>query len=162
MLLGEFFTGLRPRKLRRLMSVDLLQPTTDVVSLPMIDLSYLIEQMRKDCPYSEWSPGRLEAALEEYRRFWALCKHYPQSSLGISADADKIWHRHILNTRRYAEECKSYLGFFLHHTPVFDESENEVAQMETNRLWLELFGETRAQSENGRSSCVATGCMNNG
>ena len=31
----------------------------------------------------------------------ALCRAFPRKAIGISCDADKVWHRHILNTRRY-------------------------------------------------------------
>lgn len=30
---------------------------------------------------------------------------------------DEIWHRHILDTRSYAEDCDLWFGAFIHHRP---------------------------------------------
>ena len=34
-----------------------------------------------------------------------------------SQDVDDFWHQHVLNTKKYALDCKNVLGFFLHHDP---------------------------------------------
>lgn len=133
---------------------------TATVVLPRFDLSYVIEQMSGKKQYADWSPERFKTAEEEYRRFLALCREFPDRSLGISPDADQIWHRHILNTRRYIADCEEYFGHYFHHTPVCKKEENFEAQQETNRLMLEIFGVSRLSSE--QMTCVGTGCMNNG
>lgn len=130
------------------------------ITLPTFDLSYVIEQMSKKSKFAEWTPERFRKAQEEYRQFVALCRAFPERSLGISPDADEIWHRHILNTRRYIADCNTYFGEYFHHTPVCDKSENFEAQQETNKLSLEIFGVSRLPSSS--MTCVGTGCMNNG
>jgi hypothetical protein len=126
--------------------------------LPSFDLSYVEEQLAAD--FADWAPERHSKAVHDYRRFLALCRAYPDKSLGISPDADKVWHRHILNTRRYMADCHSFFGNYFHHTPVSWVEENAAAQQETNRLYLEVFGESRLSPD--QMTCVGSGCMNNG
>jgi len=35
----------------------------------------------------------------------------------LSAEVDKLWHAHILNTKRYYDFCQQYLGRIVHHLP---------------------------------------------
>ena len=130
------------------------------VELPTFDLSYVEKQLSDDLPCSDWASGRLGMAVEEYKRFLALCRAFPQKAIGISCDADKVWHRHILNTRRYIADCSEYFGYFLHHTPESETDENAEAQRETNALWVEFFEEPRKL--HAQATCIAGGCMNNG
>jgi hypothetical protein len=34
-----------------------------------------------------------------------------------SQDVDEFWHTHILDTEKYAGDCGSYFGRFIHHHP---------------------------------------------
>ena len=34
--------------------------------------------------------------------------------------ADKAWHAHILQTRKYVADCQALLGEYLHHTPTLE------------------------------------------
>lgn len=38
----------------------------------------------------------------------------------FSTDIDKIWHAHILNTRRYEQFCTKLFGRIIHHAPNLD------------------------------------------
>ncbi|MFM6129989.1 MAG: hypothetical protein ACKPBV_14885 [Sphaerospermopsis kisseleviana] len=59
---------------------------------------------------------------------------------------DDYWHNHILDTRKYAEDCDLIFGFFLHHYPYFglpgeeDEGQNIPAFAVTQKIWEEAFG----------------------
>jgi hypothetical protein len=136
-----------------------IRPDVTVV-LPTFELSYVMAQLSTESQYADWTLERFEKAEAEYRRFLALCRAFSNRSLGISPDADKVWHRHILNTRRYIADCEVYFGHYFHHTPVCDDIENLAAQQETNELFLEVFGENRKPST--ALTCVGKGCMNNG
>lgn len=30
---------------------------------------------------------------------------------------DEMWHEHILDTRKYSDDCQTVFGYYLHHTP---------------------------------------------
>jgi hypothetical protein len=54
--------------------------------------------------------------LPEYQRFIALSAGYQGVGM-LSAEVDKLWHAHILNTKRYYDFCQQYLGRIIHHLP---------------------------------------------
>jgi len=54
-----------------------------------------------------------------YRRFLALSLEYPQKLLVVNDAVDTFWHYHILDTRKYADDCQQVFGHFLHHFPYF-------------------------------------------
>lgn len=99
----------------------------------------------------------VSAALA-YRRFLTLRKLYPHKSLVPSALLDVIWHYHILDTRKYIDDCERIFGYYVHHDPYFgtqgeeDKRENELAWEETQRLWVEEFGESMTGARSHRCS----------
>lgn len=54
--------------------------------------------------------------LPEYQRFIALTAGYEGIGM-LSTQVDKLWHAHILNTKRYYDFCQRYLGHIIHHLP---------------------------------------------
>lgn len=54
--------------------------------------------------------------LPEYQRFIALAAGYEGIGM-LSAEVDKLWHAHILNTKRYYDFCQQYLKRIIHHLP---------------------------------------------
>lgn len=66
-------------------------------------------------------PRRAEEAVREYRRFLFL------QGIFLRPDGDgcavfvppdevsEVWHAHILMTRKYAADCETLFGRFLHH-----------------------------------------------
>ncbi len=83
--------------------------------LPTFDLSYLPAQIQKDHP--NLTGEQIEDCITQYRKYLALCRTYPDRPLMPSPEADIAWHQHILNTRRYHEDCRQYFGQYLHHNP---------------------------------------------
>jgi hypothetical protein len=96
-----------------------------------------------------WDEERVARALTEYKQFLALLKKHPQAVIVPSEDIDEVWHTHVLNTARYAEDCARIFGRFQHHFPTFGESaevleEHMKGREETMRLFEEEFGEVPA------------------
>ena len=93
-----------------------------------------------------WSREKVDRLELEYRRFLALTAKYPQEVIAPSADVDKFWHGHILDTMKYAEDCQRVFGFFLHHFPYFgmrdaeDAANLAGAAASTRRLYEQEFG----------------------
>jgi hypothetical protein len=63
-----------------------------------------------------------------------------------SKDVDEFWHNHILDTKKYREDCQAIFGFYLDHYPYFgmdQESTKEdlnVAFEKMQRLHEQEFG----------------------
>ena len=78
----------------------------------------MVKAMDGDEGYG-WNIEYTRSVSKEYKRFLALCLHFPDEAIVPSAPIDDFWHLHILDTQKYADDCHSYLGYFLHHFPYF-------------------------------------------
>lgn len=84
-------------------------------SLSRIDLEQIKLKLRQRLG---WSKDKTERVTWEYVQF--LHQFVGDKSIKVrppSNDLDEVWHQHILYTRKYAEDCKRFIGFFLHHEP---------------------------------------------
>lgn len=105
------------------------------LALPSFDLSGIMEQLKADPQHADWSAEKLQQAELEYRQYMALCRSNPGQSVMPTRLGDAVWHFHILNTRKYTEDCRNYLGYFLHHQPTTPSHEIIEA---SHRLFGEL------------------------
>jgi hypothetical protein len=110
-----------------------------------IDLSKINGKLQYEDP-ERWTDEVIAETEEGYRRFLALNLLYPEETLAVNRALDDYWHSHILDTRKYAEDCDRIFGHVLHHYPYYglpgepDEGENVVAFAITQRVWEEAFG----------------------
>jgi hypothetical protein len=97
--------------------------------------------------------------IAAYRSHLKLTAWYPAESVVPSQAADEVWHAHILDTAKYAEDCEAVFGFFLHHFPYFglrgtaDELSWRTASARTRELHEAHFGvapATAADCDNGQ------------
>jgi hypothetical protein len=112
-----------------------------------------------------WSQERANAAETEYRRFLFLMKTFPTELAAPSLDVDRFWHQHILDTAKYAGDCRAVFGYFLHHYPYLglggaeDEALRQRAGARMRELYREMFGvapaPTATQADPGYASSVA-------
>ena len=86
-----------------------------VSDLPRIDLTHV--RMRVAREHSELTPEQLDELEHKYLQFLMLCKSQPKVKREVDKDIDVYWHAHILHTKKYAEDCNRYFGYFLHHEP---------------------------------------------
>lgn len=97
-------------------------------------------------------PGQVDLMEAEYRRFLTLHLVYPGEAIVPCKLVDEMWHRHILDTRAYAEDCQRIFGFFLHHFPYFglrgpqDEQDLHDAYAGTLQRYRQAFGEPPADT----------------
>jgi hypothetical protein len=55
---------------------------------------------------------------KEYRLFlYLIATNYKQTIVPWSDDLDELWHEHILDTKKYQEDCQKIFGRFIHHDP---------------------------------------------
>ncbi|MDY6940266.1 MAG: hypothetical protein SWY16_21745 [Cyanobacteriota bacterium] len=64
-----------------------------------------------------WTQIEATSALVQYMRFLLLVFLYPDCTLVPTPEIDRVWHCHILDTAKYAEDTQMLFGRFLHHFP---------------------------------------------
>ena len=94
-----------------------------------------------------WTEDRADAAQLEYVRFLTLLQTKPGFMLIPWLDAsgrddlDQFWHQHILDTEKYAADCKALFGRMIHHNPnvLRGSREEKDAVQKTRRLYTRTF-----------------------
>ena len=106
-----------------------------------------------------WSESRALKAVEDYKRYLALTKALDGFQLVPNGDLDEIWHLHLLDTRRYVEDCHTLFGGFLHHYPYYGmlDEENKKDWLEnqdfSSALWEKLFSEKLYSTSSEAMKC---------
>ncbi|TMB95052.1 MAG: hypothetical protein E6J42_10920 [Chloroflexi bacterium] len=109
-----------------------------------------------------WTREEADRAEVQYKRFLYLSVKYPQAIVPHKI-VDAMWHAHILDTRKYAEDCEKTFGFFLHHFPYFgmrgpnDAADLEKAFEETCRLYQAEFGDLYVDTGISGRTCDSCG-----
>lgn len=128
------------------------------VDLVEIDLDPIFFKIDREGELVNGEAVDPETACLAYRRFMTLRKLHPHTSLVPSGLLDLVWHYHILDTRKYCDDCDRIFGYYVHHDPYFgtqgeeDKRQNEIAWEETQRLWIEEFGEPMTGARSHRCS----------
>ncbi|VXB29330.1 conserved hypothetical protein [Massilia sp. 9I] len=91
--------------------------TNEFAAIETLDLAPIKMKLMHVESGEGWSSLRANAVEAEYRRFLHLMKKYPDSGASPSVDVDTFWHYHILDTMKYALDCETVFGYFLHHYP---------------------------------------------
>lgn len=97
-----------------------------------------------------WNREHADSIELAYKNYLTMLVKYPDDAEDIllSEDVDEFWHTHILQTRKYTEDCQKMFGNFLHHEPHVGEVtatdlEKRVLQAErTRQLYEYEFGST--------------------
>src|SRR5690349_13523686 len=66
-----------------------------------------------------WSSEKAQRVENSYRRFLYALAHKKENDLlsPPSQEVDDFWHQHILDTRKYREDCNTVFGHYIDHTP---------------------------------------------
>lgn len=91
--------------------------THDFAAFASLDLAPIKMKLMHEEFGEGWTAPRADAVEAEYRRFLFLMKKYPNAEASPTVDVDTFWHYHILDTLKYAHDCESLFGYFLHHYP---------------------------------------------
>ena len=91
---------------------------------------------------SEEGPGlssdQIDLMEVEYRKFLAMQLLYPGTEIVPCQMVDEMWHRHILDTAAYREDCEAIFGQFLDHFPYFGMRGADDAQALSNAYAVTL------------------------
>ena len=107
----------------------------------LLDLS----DVRMKLADAEEGPGldrkQIDLMEQEYRRFLAMQLMHPGAVIVPCQIVDEMWHRHILDTAAYREDCANVFGRFLDHYPYFGMRNETEAQELLNAYsrTLELY-----------------------
>lgn len=129
-----------------------------------LDLDPIKIKLMGETEGESWSREKAEAVDLQYRRFLKMNLDHRVGSAPVvpTKDVDTFWHYHILDTRKYAEDCATVFGRFFHHFPYFglrgeDDARNLTeAFSETKRLYRQTFGEDMPST--GGGSDRGAGC----
>jgi hypothetical protein len=112
-----------------------------------------------------YSRTQAEEAESEYKRFLILLELYPEKPIVPNKVMDTFWHYHILDTRKYHEDCKKVFKGYLHHYPYFGLNGPEDAKNlndafeETLFLYEKHFGEPMLKSEMSDAAHCKRACV---
>jgi len=89
-----------------------------------------------------WRRPRARRADLWYRNFLWLCYKHGSPLAAIGKDADDLWHVHILDTRKYAADCRKIFGRLLNHTPLYGppSAPQRAVFKRSKQLYKEEFG----------------------
>ncbi len=96
-----------------------------------------------------------------YKRFLILHAKYPDQTHVPNEAIDVIWHQHILDTRKYAEDCDLIFGEFVHHNPSYEKADGQTLQNDfdqTNLFYRIEFGEDCTQMFNSAKFATMATC----
>ncbi|HWN72594.1 MAG TPA: hypothetical protein VNN15_02170 [Solirubrobacterales bacterium] len=113
------------------------------------------------------NPSQIDLMEQEYRKFLALQLLYPDADIVPCKIVDEMWHRHILDTAAYRQDCQAIFGRFLDHFPYFGMRGEEDARAlhdayaDTLDRYRDAFGEPPEDTWvtiDASSRCKRTAC----
>lgn len=120
---------------------------------------------------SDEGPGldlsQIDLMEQEYRKFLVLQLLYPDADIVPCKIVDEMWHRHILDTAAYRQDCQAIFGRFLDHFPYFGMRGEDDAQAlhdayaDTLDRYRDAFGEPPEDTWvtiDASSRCKRTAC----
>ena len=86
-----------------------------------------------------WTSEKAEQVELEYRRFLYALAHKRQEDLisPPTPDVDEFWHQHILDTRKYREDCDMVFGHYIDHTPGLRPEQQAKANVRRRQVYSE-------------------------
>ena len=96
----------------------------------------------------------------EYRQFLYLIATNPgKTVVPWSHDLDDFWHEHILNTAKYAIDCNTINGGFIHHNPHLPEGSptHTQASDDTREMYKLAFGESARKGRKRTAGDIGCG-----
>jgi hypothetical protein len=143
-----------------------LSPRDALAHLDSLDLTNVRMKLADREEGQGLSNDELDLMETEYRRFLALHLLHPEADIVPCELVDEMWHRHILDTAAYREDCEAIFGQFLDHFPYFgmrgeaDAQALADAYADTLDRYREAFGEPPDDTwiAADASSCRRTAC----
>ncbi len=86
-----------------------------------------------------WSGVKAQEVELEYRRFlYALARKNKNELISPpNTQVDEFWHQHILDTRKYREDCAALFGHYIDHTPGLRPEDQASADARRQRVYAD-------------------------
>jgi hypothetical protein len=112
-----------------------------------------------------WSREYTDSIEAAYKNYLTMLVKYPEDAEDIllSEDVDEFWHTHILQTKKYADDCQQVFGTFLHHNPQVGErtsadvERRAALSAKTHRLYRHEFGDAQTAEAAWAGSAMKVG-----
>jgi len=147
---------------------DMVKFTNAMEIIKEWDFSLAVRKLQEPS-YGSWTEKRALKAVEDYKRYLAITKTLNGYQLVPNGDLDEVWHLHLLDTRRYVDDCYTLFGGFLHHYPYYGmlDEENKQNWLDNQEfssdLWNKLFSETLYSESSEAMKCPqACPCVSKG
>jgi hypothetical protein len=133
----------------------------------LLDLSNIRIKLADPEEGTGLADAQLDVMEQEYRRFLALHLAHPDLDVVPCKLVDEMWHRHILDTAAYRNDCHAIFGRFVDHFPYFGMRRPQDAQSlgdayaETLERYRDAFGDPPADTwvtVDASSRCKRTAC----
>jgi hypothetical protein len=114
-----------------------------VEKVQSIDLKPIAFKIKEE---TDWSDFKINQNIQFYQQFLVLSLMYKDVPIGITEDADKVWHTHIYDTSKYFVDCQIVFGGYFHHFPYFglrgesDLNNLQIAAKKSHELYIKHFG----------------------
>lgn len=115
-----------------------------LLKLKQLDLGAIAYKLMHPEEGKGWTKKQTTRALLRYMMFLFLLHLYPNQNIIPTVEIDRVWHHHILDTQKYAEDCQMLFGRFIHHFP-YAGLENDTSNWQasfdnTQKLFKQYFG----------------------
>ncbi len=87
----------------------------------------------------DWSQDQAARVEGDYKRFLYALAHRREGEVlsPPSQEVDEFWHQHILDTRRYREDCDRVFGHYIDHTPGLDAERQRKADERRRQVYAQ-------------------------
>lgn len=131
-------------------------------AMELVNQLDFIDQNATLISYHGWEKNKVLETEVIYKKWLTLHKAYNQEIvIAPNKQLDEYWHFHILDTRKYMQDCDFVFGGYLHHYPYFGLSDAdaahdlEVAFQLSRDLFMKHFGHDLIGASN---RCSSTSC----
>lgn len=133
-------------------------------SVCALDLEAVMVKLMDRKEGSGWSLQNTESAIALYRGFLIINLRYPDDVHVPTKTIDAVWHRHILDSRKYLRDCDAIFGAYFHHFPYFGMRGEEDAQAraasfaKTKERFAQEFGVSLDEVSATKEGAACKGC----
>lgn len=115
------------------------QTLTCIEQLKALDLSPIAAYLMNPQNGYGWTKQQTYRSIERYKTFLFVCHLNPHIVLVPTQEIDRVWHCHILHTRKYRQDCELLFGYFVDHEP-----ESECRDEANSQNMEAAFAQTQA------------------
>jgi hypothetical protein len=115
-----------------------------------------------------WDHEQARRVEVEYKRFLYALAHKDKDDIlsPPSQEVDDFWHQHILDTRKYREDCQTIFGHYVDHTPGLSSENQRKADERCRQVYdnynialipFDSDGSPRRNHDSGSVGCGGSG-----